>query len=494
MKYEIKTIKDEQIYHHSLLMVMMKAIIEVYGMNVNVRVGNSLNQGFFVYIDDTSAPIETSAFEKIKSHMQKIIEDDMPIVPIEMTNREAIELWKAYDVPEKVKLLGMRDPEERNVVYQIDDYRNSFYSEMLPSTGCIDTYEIRKYRNGLLLRVPNMLSGGEVSPYRDDDKLYEAFSESKKIRKIMGIDFLADLNQRVLSGDVASVIEESEKLQDREIKELAKRIADEGRRLVLIAGPSSSGKTTFAKRLCAAIGDVAGQEPIYMGTDDYFVNRAETPIGEDGKPDYEGLAALDIELFNQQMNDLLNGKAVDAPVYDFISGEKQFGVRTITPLEGQTLVIEGIHSLNDVLTESIPADWKFKVYISPLTRVGIDRHNRLSTADARLLRRMVRDNRSRGTDATGTLANWVNVRRGESNNIFPYSSCADHVFNSSLVYETAMLKVYAQPLLEAIEAGSPEYDEAQRLIEFIKYFEPIDVKDAAAIPDHSLLREFIGDK
>ena len=492
MKYTIDSIKKEQAYHHSVLMVMMKAIIEVFGMDVNVRVGNSLNQGFFVYLGDTSAPLSTSDISRIEEHMEAIIRADIPIETVTMTNEEAVKLWKEYDVPEKVRLLGQRNPEERLEISDIGGYKNCFFSEMVPSTSYVDTYEIRKYRNGFLLRVPYMLSNGKVSEYRDDDKLYEAFADSKKMRKSMGLDYLSDLNEAIRAGRGAELIAEAEKLQQQEIEEIAEEIAEKGRRLILIAGPSSSGKTTFAKRLCAAIGEKTTQEPIYLGTDDYFLNRAETPLGPDGQPDYEGLSALDIELFNSQMKALLNGESIDAPEYDFVTGEKKFGVRTITPLEGQTLVIEGIHSLNDDLTPDIPAGDKYKIYISPLTRIGIDRHNRLSTTDARMLRRMVRDNQFRGTDAAGTLANWYKVRSGENVNIFPYSSYADHVFNSSLVYETALMKTYAQPLLEEIAEDAPEYEEAQRMIAFLRYFEPISRETAENVPDNSLLREFIG--
>lgn len=492
MRYELKTIKDEQIYHHSALFVMMKAIIEVFGFDINIHIGNSLNQGFFVYMDDTDSPMTTADVSKIIKCMDRIIDEDIPIMMEEMTNSEAMELWFSYEVPEKVKLLSQRDPEEIIRICSLDGYKNCFYSDMVPTTGCIEHFEVRKYRHGLLLRVPYMLSEGRIPEYRDDDKLYNAFADSKRARKVVSVDWLCDLNERIENGETAELIAQSEADQQREIEELAQTIVDEGRRLVLIAGPSSSGKTTFAKRLCKAIEEKSSDAPIYMGTDDYFVDRAQTPLGPDGEPDYEGLAALDLELFNTQMTDLLNGKAVDAPEYDFVTGIKKFGVRTIEPKENQTIVIEGIHSLNDELTKHIPASEKFKIYISPLTKLGIDRHNRLSTADARMLRRMVRDNQFRGTDAAGTIHNWVKVRRGESQNIFPYSSKADYVFNSSLVYETALLKTYAQPLLEEIGKDQPEYEEAQRLIAFIKYFDPIDKKTAEAVPDNSLLREFIG--
>lgn len=259
---------------------------------------------------------------------------------------------------------------------------------------------------------------------------------------------------------------------------------------MLIAGPSSSGKTTTAKRICEELEKLTGEDPLYLGTDDYFVERSENPIGPDGKPDFEGLGSLDLKLFNQQMEDLLAGKEVDLPEFDFVAGTKVFGKRITTLRKNQILVVEGIHSLNDVLTERIDSSDKYKIYISPLTQLAMDRHNRMSTADSRLLRRIVRDNQFRGYDAEKTLEMWPKVRAGESVNIFPYSSSADVVFNSSLVYETCMLKTYAEPLLEAIPESSEQYEEAQRILQFMKYFEKIESNDA--VPDNAIMREFIG--
>jgi uridine kinase len=310
------------------------------------------------------------------------------------------------------------------------------------------------------------------------------------MRKYTGIDYLADLNERIRKGSTDEIISASEWLQSRQLEEFAESVVEEHKKVVLIAGPSSSGKTTTAKRICAEIGRLTGQDPLYLGTDDYFVERKDSPIGPDGKPDFEGIACLDLKLFNQQMEDLLAGREVDLPEFDFYEGTKVFGKRITTLKKNQILVIEGIHSLNDVLTEKIPRKDKFKIYISPLTQIGIDRHNRISTADARLLRRIVRDNQFRGYSAEVTLELWPKVRAGESVNIFPYSSSADVVFNSSTVYETNMLKTFAEPLLEAIPESSPQYDEAQRILTFMKYFDKMESTDA--VPDNAILREFIG--
>lgn len=487
MKYVIKDVKSEQIYHHTGIMILIKAINEVYG-RTPVSVGNSLNQGFFVYFGDTDKPLHNSDVEKIRIKMQSIIDADIPIEKNWVKCSEAVDIWRREGFVEKARLFEGGDPDQEVVVYSLGRYKDYFYSEMLPSTGYYELFELRRYKSGLLLRNPCVPHPDSIPPYRDDDKLYEAFAASKKMRKALNIDYLADLNA-LTDEEVRTVILESETLQKKEIDDIATSIVEAGRRIILIAGPSSSGKTTFAKKLCAKIGELT-TEPLYLGTDDYFKNRADCPIGEDGTPNFEGLDALDLELFNNNMADLLAGKEVDIPEFDFIDGVKKFGKRVTTAKPNQFIVIEGIHSLNEVLTESIPADKKFKVYISPLTRIGIDKHNRISTSDARLLRRMVRDNNFRGTDAVGTIQDWPKVRAGETGNIFPYSSMADIVFNSSLVYETALLKHYARPLLEKITPDLPEYEEARRLLDFTNCFREIEAVDA--VPEDSILREFIG--
>ena len=323
-----------------------------------------------------------------------------------------------------------------------------------------------------------------------DDKLYEAYAESRRLRKYTGIEYLADLNEQIRGGNADGVIKANEWLQSRQLEEFASMVVEGHKRVVLIAGPSSSGKTTTAKRICAELERLTGEDPLYLGTDDYFLERKDTPLGADGKPDFEGLDALDLPLFNTQMQELLAGNEADIPEFDFMTGTKVFGKRVTRLKEGQILVIEGIHSLNDLLTENIPREDKFKIYISPLTQIGMDRHNRISTADARLLRRIVRDYQFRGYSAERTLEMWPKVRAGESVNVFPYSSSADVVFNSSTVYETNMLKTVAAPLLEAIDESSEQYVEARRILNFMKYFERIGSTEA--VPDNAIMREFIG--
>ena len=488
-EFKITTFTEERAYHNTAILVYLKAVKSIFE-NADVTIGNSLNQGYYSYINLGGRRLTTLDINRIRDRMNAIIEKDYEVVVEHDSVEHAIKKWYSLGYPEKARLLEFRPPDETVDIVNLHNYRNCMYTVMLPSSGYINLFDIRPYRNGLLLRLPNALHGHTIPKYRDDEKLYEAYAETTRMRKHTGLNYLADLNEQIRAGNADDVIRASEWLQMKQLEEIAARIVEEGRRVVLIAGPSSSGKTTTAKRLCAEIGKLTGEEPLYLGTDDYFVEREESPIGPDGKPDYEGLDCLDMDLFNDQMEALLDGREVDMPEFDFIEGKKVFGKRITKLRKNQLLVIEGIHSLNDVLTENIERKDKFKIYISPLTQLAVDRHNRLSTADARLLRRMVRDNQFRGSNAERTLESWPKVRAGESVNIFPYSSSADVVFNSSTVYETCLLKTYAEPLLEAIPETSGQYEEAQRILTFMKYFEKIE--NSEAVPDNSILREFIG--
>ncbi|MBQ3370717.1 MAG: nucleoside kinase [Mogibacterium sp.] len=488
-EFKITTFTEERAYHNTAILIFLKAVKSVFEQ-ADVTIGNSLNQGYYAYINLGGAKLTTSDIHKIRDKMESIIERDVEIVTEHYSAAEAAGKWRSLGYSEKARLLEGRPEDEDFEIANLHNYRNCMYCELLPSSGYINLFDIRPYRNGLLLRLPNALHNHTIPAYRDDDKLYEAYADCKRMRKYTGIDYLADLNERIAKGATDDIIRSSEWLQSRQLEEFATRVVEEHKKVVLIAGPSSSGKTTTAKRICAEIGRITGEDPLYLGTDDYFVERTESPIGADGKPDFECLECVDLKLFNRQMEDLLAGKEVDIPEFDFIKGTKVFGKRVTTLKPGQVLVIEGIHSLNDVLTENIPRQDKFKIYISPLTQIGIDRHNRISTADARLLRRMVRDNQFRGYDAETTLGIWPKVRAGESVNVFPYSSSADVVFNSSTVYETNMLKTFAEPLLKAIPETSEQYEEAQRILTFIKYFKRIESTDA--VPDNAILREFIG--
>ena len=489
--YSMKNLQEERVYHNTAVLIYLKAFRDVFG-NVDVRIGNSLNQGYFSYAHMDHA-LSSTDIHKIWNRMDSIVDQDLEIRKEQIRSADAAKLWRAMGYKEKAELFEQRSPDEIVEIVDLDGYKNYMYCDVLPTTGYIGLFELRSYRNGLLLRLPNALHPDVIPPYRDDDKLYDAFAETKRLRKQTGIDYLADINRHIREGNIESLIKASEWYQKKQIDDFADMIAERGCRVVLIAGPSSSGKTTTAKRLCEAISERIG-DPLYLGTDDYFVERADNPVGPDGKPDYECLEALDLELFNNQMNNLLHGQEVDLPEFDFFTGTKVFGKRITKLKKNQIMVIEGIHSLNDVLTEDIDSSKKFKIYISPLTMISIDRHNRISTADARMLRRIVRDNQFRGYNAETTIGMWPKVRAGESVNIFPYSSSADVVFNSSTVYETNLLKSYAEPLLSEIPEESEHYTEARRIMDFMKYFEKISIEEGEAVPENAILREFIGPK
>ncbi len=487
--FRITNFTEERAYHNTAILIFLKAVKSAFEQ-ADVTIGNSLNQGYYAYINLGGAKLTPSDIHKIRDKMQKIIDHDTGIVIEHDSCAHAVQKWRSLGYPEKAELLETRPADETVDIAELHNYRNCMYCDLLPTSGYIDLFDLRPYRHGLLLRLPNALHNDSIPAYRDDDKLYQAYADTKRMRKYTGLNYLADVNREIRNGNTDEIIRQSEWLQSRQLEEFAEQIVEEHKRVVLIAGPSSSGKTTTAKRICLEIGRLTGQDPLYLGTDDYFVERNETPAGPDGKPDFEGLGAVDLGLFNKQMEDLLAGREVDLPEFDFVNGTKVCGKRITALKKNQVLVIEGIHSLNDVLTENIPREDKFKIYISPLTQLGIDRHNRLSTADARLLRRMVRDNQFRGYNAEATLEAWPKVRAGESVNVFPYSSSADVVFNSSTVYETNMLKTFAEPLLQAIPESSGQYAEAQRILMFMKYFDKIESTDA--VPDNAILREFIG--
>lgn len=475
------------IYQNSLSLIYIAAVNKVLG-KVKVSIHNSLNRGFYTMIA-SKEPVNDAQVEEIYTVMKKMVEDDIPIVK-EVSSREAalnyLENDKMYD---KKRLLEEFPDITEVKSYVLEGVRNFFYGLMVPSTGYIKLFELRKYKRGVLLRFPHPSNPEIIPQYRDEFRMYQAFSEQTKWDKILGIEYVADLNDKIKKNECMELIQISEALHEKKIAEIADMIKREKKRIVLIAGPSSSGKTTFAHRLCIQL-KVNGLNPLYMGTDDYFLEREQTPLDENGEPDFENLNAVDIELFNRNMNDLLCGKTVDLPSFNFLTGHKDFGKRITSITSDQPIVIEGIHGLNEELTAYIPKEEKFKIYISPLTQLNIDSQNRISTTDERMLRRMVRDNLYRGKPADKTISEWPKVRRGEDKNIFPYSCEADVLFNSYHAYEIAVLKKYAQPLLEAISPEQEEYSEAVRILNLIRYFEPIE--DDSVIVNNSILREFIG--
>ena len=484
---DMRTYSANLVYQHSLSLIYLKAVMDVLG-DLSVEIENSLNKGLYTEIK-TPEPITEEQIAAVEQRMHELVKADLPIVREVYSRQEAIEIWGSYNYPEKSRLLEHAEDVETAKFYTLEGYRNFFYGLMTPSTGYVEHFELRKYRRGVLLRFPHPSHPDRIPAFEDDKKLYGAFGEANKWQHLLDILYLEDLNEKIRHGEAKDLILLSEALHEKKIAEIADRITKEKRRIILIAGPSSSGKTTFARRLCVQL-RVNGLQPLYMGTDDYFVERCDTPLGEDGKPNYENLDALDIDLFNDNMNRLLAGEKVDLPEFDFLEGKKKYGRRITSIRSNQPIVIEGIHALNDILTEKLDEEQKFRIYISPFTQLNIDVHNRVPTTDARMLRRIVRDYKFRGHSAAQTIALWPKVRTGEDVNIFPYNGRADVLFNSALVYELSVLKKYAQPLLEAVSPEEEEYSEAVRMLKFIRFFDVID--EEQYIPNNSIMREFIG--
>lgn len=484
---DMRTQAANLIYQYSLSLIYLKAVSDCLG-NVRVEIQNSLNKGIYTEIK-TAEPVTEAQVAAVEKRMKEIVAEDMPFVKEVVSREEAMEIFEKDGRKDKQKIMNASLDLKDVKFYSLGGVRDFFYGLMAPSAGYIEHFELMKYRRGVLLRFPHPANPNEIPPYVDETKLYQAFGEQTKWDKLLGVNYVADLNEKIESGEYRELIQLSEALHEKKIAEIADMIKKQNKRIVLIAGPSSSGKTTFARRLCIQL-KVNGLDPIYMGTDDYFVEREETPLDENGEKDYENLQALDIELFNSNMNDLLAGEKVDLPTFNFMTGHKEYGKRITSIRANQPIVIEGIHALNEELTAYIPKEEKFKIYISPLTQLNIDAHNRIPTTDERMLRRMVRDNLYRGHNAQSTIASWPKVRAGEDKNIFPYSSEADVLFNSYHVYEIAVLKKYAEPLLKEIKAEEAEYADAVRMLKFLRFFKTIE--DDSIIVNNSIIREFIG--
>jgi len=472
------------IYIRGLLYITSKAFYEVYPMAL-LTINYQLSNAMFVTIDNFI--ITDDVIRNIKAKMQEIIDRDLDIRKVMMTQEEADAFY------EKEKSLRGRlqaDIDKEKVsLYYCEDYYNYFYGTMPVSTGFAKYFDIEKYRDGFLVKYPSLTEPNKIQDTKDSLKLKSALDEYSTINRVLGLNTVYKLNKAIEEGREKELILFSEALHEKKIAEIAQKIKDRGNvRMVLIAGPSSSGKTTFAGKLGMAL-RVNGIKPVTISVDNYFVERSENPKDEFGNYDFECIEAIDTELFNNQLVALLNGEEVALPTFDFTVGSKKYLGNKLKLEKDEILVIEGIHCLNDKLTPLIPNENKFKIYISDLTVLNIDYYNRISTTDTRLIRRIVRDNQFRGYTALHTLQMWYSVNRGEQKNIFPYQEEADVMFNSSIVYELAVLKDYAIPLLEEVTPEYPEYSEARRLIVLLKYFGSM---SGEKIPNNSLIKEFIG--
>ena len=484
---DIRTQAANLIYQNSLCLIYLRAIEEVLP-GAKVVIDNALNKGLYTEIK-MDRKVTQADINKIDKAMRRLIELDLPFNKETLTRETALEYFKDQGIESRLRMLESNPNVQKVHIFSLDGYKDFFYGRMALSTGYIKHFELKKYKQGVLLRFPHPGLPDEIPDYVDEVKLYEAFEQQREWDRLLGVDYVQDLNDKIDAGELLDLVQLSEALHEKKVAQVADLITRQKKRIVLIAGPSSSGKTTFARRLCIQL-RVNGLRPVYLGTDDYFVDRDETPLDANGEKDYENLNALDLKLFNHNMKDLIAGKVVDMPIFDFIKGEKIFGQKITQLAEDQILVIEGIHALNEKLTEMIPHEQKYKIYISPLTQLGMDEHNRISTTDERMLRRLVRDYQFRGYSAKETIKNWPKVRAGEDKNIFPYSGEADILFNSYHVYEIAVLKKYAEPLLREITREDEEYADASRMLQFLQFFHV--AEDDSMIVNNSILREFIG--
>ncbi len=478
------------IYRRSVLFLLITAAHEL-SPEAEVVAQFTANKGLFIEISlPHDAPLTADAVRNLEKHMREIIAENRPVKRRTMSREDAVRLFKESRQIEKANLISaMKQPEVS--IYKCGDYADYLYGAMIGSTGSLGRFALDFEAPGVLLRTPEAGTKGEITPYLPQPKLSHILAEAKEWAGILHCRYVTDLNRINRNGQIGDLIRVSEALQEKRIAQIADHIAAhrDRLRLVLIAGPSSSGKTSFAQRLKVQM-RVAGLEPVSISLDDYFVNRAETPRNERGEYDYECLEALQVDLFNQNMVDLLAGREVRLPRYNFITGNSEWQDVPMALPKGQPIIIEGIHGLNEKLSAAVPRENKFKIYISALTQLNIDAHNRIPTTDARLLRRLVRDYQFRGAYALKTLKQWPDVRAGEEKNIFPYQEEADVMFNSALIYELGVLKKYAKPLLEMIPPEEPVHAKAQRLLDFCQYFDDITAEDE--IPNNSLLREFIG--
>ncbi len=476
-------------YTRGTILLMLRAFMGVlkekqFRITVDHSLGNAL---YCTYISDEK--LDSELLESVKKEMSELVKKDIPFKKTSMKTAEARELFAKQGMTDKEKLLRFRRVSNTNV-YDLDGYVDYFYGYMPQSTGVLKTFDLCPYGDeGFLLILPGKEAPSQLKEYTDRPKLFATQHAANKWGSDIGIATVGDLNESVTTGSISDMILVQEAFQEKKIAEIAEKIRERGGvKFVMIAGPSSSGKTTFSHRLSIQLRTL-GYKPHPIALDNYFVNREDTPKDEDGNYNFECLGAIDIEGFNDDMTRLLNGEEVAMRTFNFKTGRHEFKGDTLKLGAEDILVIEGIHGLNDKLSYTLPRESKFKVYISALTQLNIDEHNRMPTTDGRLIRRMVRDARTRGTSARNTIAMWPSVRRGEEENIFPFQEEADYMFNSALVYELAVLKQFAEPLLFGIEEDCPEYIEAKRLLKFLDYFLGISSEE---IPHNSIVREFVG--
>ncbi len=475
-------------YVRSLCFILAKAVDDVFP-NTKIYLEHAVSKGYYFEINGGVEVGETE-LNAIKNRMREIVDADIPFVQVEEETEKVVKLFRERGMEDKALLLETSD-----FLYarysKLDNYIDYYYGSLTPSSGYITIFDIQPLNGGFLLRVPNREHPVELEPFVRQDMLLEVYREQLRFLKISKLDNVSDLNRAKREDRIHEVIQVAEAYQSKQIGNIAEKITrkfDEGVRIVVISGPSSSGKTTFRKRLEIQL-IVNSLKPVGISLDDYFVERDKTPIDENGERDYESLYALDLELFDQHLVALLQGDEIELPTYNFVKGKREYKKNFLKMEKNSVLIVEGIHALNPELTKHVPRDKKFMVYVSALTSISLDNHNWIPASDNRLLRRIVRDYRYRGYSAQDTISRWESVRRGEDKWIFPYQENADVMFNSAMIYELAALRRHAEPILMRVPRTVPEYSEAYRLLKFLKYFNYITDRE---LPPTSLLREFLG--
>ncbi|WP_320052167.1 nucleoside kinase [uncultured Acetobacteroides sp.] len=475
-----------RMYERSLFFVLNKAIKEVLPSK-QLRIEHSISKGYYCEIEGMEG-VDLEIVMAILDRMKEIIDADLPFTRIKMLTEEAIPLFEKEGLSQKVKLLKTK-PKLYTSVYKLDGTIDYYYEELVPSTGYLTNFDLVKYFEGMLLMTPKKDNPEKLEDIILQNKMFDIFQEQKDWLKIIDAETIGDLNQTILEGNGGELIKVAEALHEKKVAQIADQIySRKDVHLALISGPSSSGKTTFSKRLAVQL-RVLGLKPVTISMDNYFVDREHTPKDENGNYDFESIYAVDIKQFNTDLTALMNGETVEIPIFNFETGQRIYKGHRLKIDKNSIIIVEGIHALNPMLTSMIEDKKKFKIYLSALTSISMDRHNHVPTTDNRLIRRIVRDARYRSYSAYETVKRWPSVRNGEEKNIFPYQEFADVMFNSALLYELAVLKQYAEPLLREVPPTAPEYAEAHRLLKFLSYFVPLLEEE---IPPTSILREFLG--
>ena len=475
-------------YKRTATLMFLKACEDLLGTGATTKIALDYSIGNSIFCDFLEDRVIDEAFARsIQKRMEELAKANLPITKRSLDTDQAAKYFDRIGFKGKKELFQFRRESKMNI-YSLDGYDNYFYGYMAPSTGYISAFLVSAYQHGVVLQIPKRKQTEEIVPFTPQPKLFHVMQRSREWTKTMGVDTVGALNDEITHGNINHLILLQEGLQEKLLADIADEIVSKNKRIILIAGPSSSGKTTFSHRLSIQL-QIAGLTPHPVSMDDYFLDRELSPRDENGNYNFETIASLDVDLLTKHINQLLDGEEIDVPSYNFITGKREYHGHKLKIGEKDVLVMEGIHGLNGTLTNEIPEDAKYRIYVSALNQINLDEHNRIPSSDGRLLRRIVRDAMTRGNDARETISRWDSVRKGEEDNIFPYQEEADVMFNSAQIYEIAVLKQYAEPLLFAVPGDCPEYQEAKRLLKFLEYFLNI---PSEAIPKTSLLREFIG--